>query len=152
MYKIKPALDKLAARSIEIPCLTKGLHPLCWITLKTQNKGYSTVGIRGKDVLGHRVAFEELRGPIPEGLDTDHLCRVRACWNPWHIDPVPRTVNIVRGDGPRVTRERLAALTHCTKGHEYTPENTYRAPGTGQRGCKTCRVQNTRDWRARQTV
>jgi hypothetical protein len=152
VYKVKSLLDKLTARSIEIPCLVKDLHPMCWITVRTQGMGYSTVSLRGKSLLAHRAAFEELRGPIPEGLDTDHLCRVRACWNPWHVDPVPRTVNILRGDGPRLTRERSAAVTHCPAGHEYTPENTYRAPGSDCRSCKKCRVQRTSEWRARHLV
>jgi len=60
MRQLRPVLDKLTKRSIEIPCLTKGLTPTCWVTLKTQSQGYSTVSIRGKDLLGHRVAYTEL--------------------------------------------------------------------------------------------
>ena len=83
----------------------------------------------------HRVIWTAERGPIPAGLDIDHLCRTRACCNPDHLEPVTRQVNLLRGETTTAAR---AAITHCPRGHEYTPENT-RTSKLGQRECRECR-------------
>ena len=95
----------------------------------------------------HRVVYEALVGPIPDGLDLDHTCHTRdrscpggdtcphrACCNPAHLEPVTRSVNLKRG------RNRWREKTHCPQGHAYDAENTrfYR----GRRYCRTC--QNTK--------
>jgi hypothetical protein len=80
----------------------------------------------------HRMAYEFARGPIPEGLQIDHLCRNRACVKPDHLEAVTQTENVRRG-----LRGRL--LTVCAKGHDYTPENTYTSPA-GNRACRKCRT------------
>lgn len=79
--------------------------------------------------MAHRWAYEEKVGPIPVGFDIDHLCRVRACVNPDHLEPVTRAENI---------RRAAAFKTSCPAGHEYTPDNTYIRPGTVHRKCRTC--------------
>lgn len=81
-------------------------------------------------VRAHRWAYEAVIGPIPSGLQIDHLCRNRACVNPWHLEPVTALVNNRRGD-------TNANKAHCARGHEYTEENTYRHDG--RRGCRACR-------------
>src|SRR5688572_21764976 len=70
----------------------------------------------------HRLMYVALRGPIPDGLELDHLCRNHACVNPWHMEPVTGRVNKLRGTSPSAVH---AAKTHCPKGHAYTPENVY---------------------------
>lgn len=90
----------------------------------------------------HRVAYESFYGPIPEGLDLDHLCSRRNCVNPRHLEPVTRRENLMRGD---TIPARKAAQTHCGKGHEFTLENTYMQKN-GTRNCRICRRQLYREW------
>lgn len=76
----------------------------------------------------HRVAYIEANGPIPDGLEIDHLCRVTLCVNPSHLEAVTHAENVRRG---------LAVRTACPQGHDYTEANTYRNP-KGHRLCRTC--------------
>lgn len=95
----------------------------CWVwKRKTNSGGYGSMWLAGRAVMAHRAAYIIHKGPIPAGLDIDHLCRNRACANPAHLEAVSRRVNLLRGVGPTATR---AAQTHCKRGHEFTPENTY---------------------------
>lgn len=104
----------------------------------------------------HRATYEMVHGPIPDGLEADHLCRNRACCNPAHIEAVTRRENTLRGDGPELLRERHAARTHCRNGHAFDDANTYELPGTttpGQtrpaRSCRKCRHDAVRRYRER---
>lgn len=104
----------------------------CWIwTGAKAGSGYGECrppGL-GRDQGAHVIAYELLVGPIPEGMQLDHECRVHACVNPAHTEPVPHLENQRRGLRGELT-------THCPRGHEYTPENTrvYR----GHRYCRAC--------------
>lgn len=118
----------------------------CWLwQAKINNRGYGLFSYDGRMQAAHRVAYELLVGPIPEGLDIDHLCAVRHCVNPAHLEPVTHRENLLRGSGFAAVN---AAKTHCPYGHEYTPENTYTSPHPdGGRICRTCKRE--RDARAR---
>lgn len=85
--------------------------------------------------LAHRVVYEMLRGPIASGLTLDHLCRVRHCVNPAHLDPCSAVENVLRGVGPSAVNSRK---THCKHGHEFSPLNT-RITREGYRECRTCK-------------
>lgn len=104
----------------------------CWIWQREiDTKGYGMARLRGgkKVKRAHRLVYEQNIGPIPPGLELDHLCRVRSCVNPEHLEPVTHRENV---------RRAVADPSHCLRGHEYTPENIY-APPRGGRVCRTCR-------------
>jgi hypothetical protein len=112
----------------------------CWTAARVPT-GYGQFWDGERLQLSHRVSFTVLTGPVPEGLQLDHLCRNRGCCNPAHLEPVTCSVNVLRGTGPRNNVARCKRITHCPKGHEYTPENT-RVRGNW-RGCWTChRIQS----------
>lgn len=88
----------------------------------------------------HRVAYELTRGPIPDGLVVNHLCRTPACVRPDHLEAVTQAENVAYSD--RVLGIR-SVLTHCPQGHEYTPENTRLRLGKW-RHCRACDLARTR--------
>lgn len=113
----------------------------CWLwTASCFFNGYGQTSFGGRTgIRAHRVIYELLVGPIPTGLDLDHLCRVRCCVNPAHLEPVTRSVNLQRGDvGDQRIGDRQRAKTHCPAGHEYTPENTMHRADRPGRICRAC--------------
>lgn len=107
----------------------------CWIwPLSLSHNGYGLVKFDGKMQQVHRLVYKLLVGPIPDDLTCDHLCRVRNCCNPAHIDIITRVENTRRGN---VGKWR-GLLTHCKRGHEYSQENTY-TDRNGYRVCNECR-------------
>lgn len=113
----------------------------CWIWLSTiHRKGYGEISVAGRGTWkqkAHRVAYELYVGPIPVGLQIDHLCRVRCCVNPEHLEPVTSQVNCSRGDTGKFTSAWQRSKTSCPAGHPYNEENTYRRPN-GSRKCRVC--------------
>ena len=97
--------------------------------------GYHQIKVGGRNLMAHRVVYELLVGPIPEGLQLDHLCRNRWCVRPDHLEPVTPKENKRRGITVNETK------THCPRGHAYNEENTYRFPD-GSRRCRACRRKN----------
>lgn len=119
--------------------------PTCWLwTGATSEKGYGHFGAGGRSRLAHRVAYELIVGVIPEGLTIDHLCRVRNCVNPDHLEPVTGAENTRRGHAGK----HFADRTRCPKGHPYDEQNT-RYSKRGTRVCKACQDAMTRAYRER---
>lgn len=103
----------------------------CWLWTGSGNgKGYGQVHWSGGNYRAHRLVYEMLRGPIPEGSHIDHLCRVRCCVNPDHLEPVTHQENVRRGS--RTT------MTHCLRGHPLSGRNVHIRPN-GNRQCLECR-------------
>lgn len=120
--------------------------PTCWMwTGRPTSAGYGALRVDGRMVPAHRVAYELLVAPIPDGLHIDHLCRVRTCVNPEHLEPVTNQENVLRGVGPSALN---AVKTHCIHGHEFTPENTFPMKD-GRRACRECGRIRSRQYRAR---
>ena len=119
----------------------------CWLWLGAKYPcGYGEFALPGNNIRGaHRVAYEFCIGPIPKGLTLDHLCRIRHCVNPWHLDAVTLAENILRGRSPSAMHARQ---THCIHGHPFDEANTYYYP-SGGRGCRACRRIYHRQRRAR---
>ena len=114
----------------------------CWLwTAGTCDKGYGRVRVHGRVWYTHRLVYTILVGPIPEGLELDHVrargCKSVACCNPDHLEAVTHAENCRRGRAGEVNGERQRAVTHCPQGHEYTPENTYIYADKG-RQCRAC--------------
>lgn len=114
----------------------------CWVSsyAKTGN-GYCSIKVDGRLLRVHRLTFELLRSPIPEGLQLDHLCRRRDCCNPEHLEPVTPRENVLRGEGVCAVNARK---THCPRGHAYTPGNLAAYPPHG-RACLTCKRDRERE-------
>ena len=102
-----------------------------WTAAKASKYGHGTFTLNRKNLKAYRWAYEALAGPIPEGLTLDHLCRVPACVNPAHLEPVTLGENV---------RREMAALSRatCPQGHSLDGDNLYLTP-TGTRACRVCR-------------
>lgn len=112
----------------------------CWIWLAHRVHGYGRWRPKtpGPTLPAHRFAFELLVGPIPDGLQIDHLCRNPPCVNPAHLEVVTPLENQLRIPNGIIAIN--AAKTHCIHGHEFTPENTIVYADGRKRGCRTCRA------------
>ena len=121
----------------------------CWLWTggKFQN-GYGMFMLQGKLRRVHRVMYVWTRGELPEDLQIDHTCKVKACVNPLHMEPVTLRENVRRSNGWGGIESRK---THCENGHEFTPENTARRgdPSRGWRECKQCRRDISRRYKER---
>lgn len=120
--------------------------------LDTDGYGQVRSPVKRRTIRAQRAVYEAMRGPIPKRLELDHLCRVRCCVNPDHLEPVTHQENTLRGIGPSAQHARK---THCPKGHPYSGYNlmiNIRSSGRRQRVCRQCHNAHHRARRARRAA
>jgi HNH endonuclease len=134
---IKPRLKFKRVGTLEEKLLLR-MMPVtetgCWIWLGTLDRdGYAQMDHNGKAERAQRLSYEHFIGPIPDGLVLDHLCRVRCCINPHHLEPVTDYENVRRGECWTWGKTR----THCKYGHLLDEDNTH-VNRLGTKCCRTC--------------
>ena len=122
----------------------------CWVWKGAVKKdrrsgGYGMFWSQNRTRRAHKFAYEHAVGPVPPGLELDHLCGNRACVNPAHLEPVTGRVNALRSTG---ITARNARKTACVRGHGFTSSNT-RVRKNGDRVCRKCSHLHRQRWRAR---
>lgn len=120
----------------------------CWEWAGALNsRGYGQWGVLGVSKSTHRLAYQAIVGPIPDGMVIDHLCRVRRCCNPAHLEVVTNAENVRRGEA--------ATKSHCIHGHLLDESNTIvrrRSNGSTYRNCRTCQVESAARHRAKRAA
>src|SRR5690606_13096565 len=112
----------------------------CWLWFGSNNgAGYGQLRFPAGQKYAHRLSYEALVGPIPNGMFIDHLCRTPACVRPDHLEPVSPRENVRRGNAPLLAGLAQSAKTHCPAGHLYDEENTYYRDSVARKG-RCCRI------------
>lgn len=116
----------------------------CWLWAAGRTQaGYGQLRMGGKVTYGHRVAYEAAYGPIPNGFQIDHLCRVRHCVNPLHLEAVTQVENLRRGEN------RYTHTTRCINGHMLSGDNL--RADKRRRVCRECANHRNREYRKRKS-
>lgn len=111
----------------------------CWLWtdyIRPNGYAYMRIGRKAQPAI-HRVSYKLFKGEIPENYHVHHLCGVKHCCNPEHLE--------LQLPSQHQSLHR-SHITHCPKGHPYDEENTYKAPGTNARQCKKCQRERTKLW------
>lgn len=121
----------------------------CWRWRGSHDlNGYGRLRWHGRDQQAHRIAYQLAVGPIPDGLELDHVrargCVHRDCCNPAHLEAVTHRENIMRSDAPLAINARK---TQCSRGHELAGVNLY-VRSNGYRQCRACASLRARERRA----
>ena len=115
----------------ELEPAAPGMSSSCWLwTGAVDRGGYGRWRCKEKMLSPHRLMYSMYVGPIPKGLVVHHKCENPSCCNPEHLEAVTHQENVQASAKPK---------THCRRGHEFTPENTYIAPGRTYKQCRECR-------------
>ncbi len=120
----------------------------CWLwTAYIYDFGYGLFHATERKTVAHKWSYELMKGPVPDRLELDHLCRVRHCVNPDHLEAVTHLENVRRGDAGK----NMSIKTHCPQGHPYSGDNlriSIRQHGKS-RICRTCQRDSTARFKER---
>ena len=128
----------------------------CWFWTAGLRNGYGAIfqeRINSKQIMryAHIVSYEMHKGPVPKGLQLDHLCRNPLCVSPYHLEPVTSGENTRRGLAPALSRIRFSSRTHCPQGHDLginrLNKPISRRYPTGRGGCRECRRLELKKYR-----
>lgn len=119
MRAYTPIRERIERWSVPVP------ESGCWLWLGSIDRcGYGKMcNRRDRESLAHRNSYRAFVGPIPQGLEIDHLCKVRCCVNPLHLQAVTHRENVVRGDAATSPNLYNRRKTYCKRGHELAGEN-----------------------------
>lgn len=138
--------NSLLQRRKIVACEDPTLKGPCWCYTRYKNRnGYGKLRYQGKLWLAHRLAYFLKKGPIPENLEIDHLCSVRSCFNPDHLEATTHLINSLRGIGG-INRYKET----CKNGHKFDDENTiykFRDGKLRQRQCVICKRKYDKKYR-----
>lgn len=116
--------------------------PACWKWRGCRDEdGYGRFSAGDYGARAHRFSYELANGPIPAGLEVDHLCGNPSCVNPAHLELVTHAENLRRSSPNRNARK-----THCMRGHAFDEANTITNRKTGKRSCRECMRQSWREY------
>jgi len=119
----------------------------CWLWPNPKENGYGETYRNGRTVYAHRAAYVLVKGPIADGHQVDHLCKVRNCVRPDHLEAVSPQENNARSTSPSAQN---LAKDQCPQGHPYDQANTYM--NGRKRACRICRNEIKRRHRKRKVV
>lgn len=117
----------------------------CWIFTGSRSKNYGLISFAGQSYPMHRAVWEQLVGPIPDGMHLDHLCRNTICCNPDHLEPVTPKENFRRGVCLDTRKPRWFAHEACDRGHDINAEGALMWHG-GKRRCRQCKNEYQREY------
>ena len=122
-------------RKVPLVAQKIAFDPGCWLWIAScKDNGYGQFNDGVRTWNAHRLVFQLAGGNVDQDQELDHLCRVRRCVNPAHLEPVTRAVNL---------RRQFEVITHCPQGHEYSEANTYL--WRGFRHCRACRAARNKE-------
>jgi hypothetical protein len=140
--KYRNLMERLWDKSVLTPSPNPNLRDFCWVWLGSKTGGYGQISVDYRPWRLHRFVYETLKSSIPDGKILDHLCRVRTCWNPNHLELVTNKENVLRGIGVTAIN---AAKTHCHMGHLLAGGNLIE--NANRRNCRTCKNERQRERR-----
>lgn len=108
----------------------------CWVWQRGKTDGYGRLYVNRVAHPAHRYTYQQLVGEVPTGLVLDHLCRLRSCCNPDHLEPITNAENVRRGAGAALAGAANKRKTHCPSGHAYKDVNVL--VSQGYRRCRVC--------------